>query len=89
MKETAMCELDVSTIAAMSAGPSDEGARLNITQINDRLAPVSINVAGLSALGFEPVAQVKASRFYRERDFPAICAAIARHVQSAAHPLAA
>jgi len=41
---------------------------------------VSISVAGLSTLGFEPVAQAKASRLYRECDYPAICNAIAQHV---------
>jgi putative phage-type endonuclease len=60
--------------------PTDNGARLTLGQINDRIAPVSISVAGLSVLGFEPVAQVKASRLYRECDYPAICNAIAQHV---------
>lgn len=62
----------------------DDGARLTLGQINERLSPVSINVAGLSELGFEPVAQVKASRLYRECDFPAICRAIAQHVIASA-----
>jgi len=61
----------------------DNGARLTLGQLNDRLAPVSINVAGLSTLGFDPVEQVKASRFYRECDLPAICRAISAHVLAA------
>jgi len=64
--------------------PTDSGARLSLGQINERIAPVSINVAGLAALGYEPVEQVKASRLYRESDFSAICAAIVRHVQGVA-----
>jgi len=63
--------------------PTDNGARLTLGQLNDRLAPVSINVAGLSTLGFDPVEQVKASRFYRECDLPAICKAISAHVMAA------
>lgn len=63
--------------------PADNGARLTLGQLNDRLAPVSINVAGLSTLGFDPVEQVKASRFYRECDLPAICKAISAHVLAA------
>jgi predicted phage-related endonuclease len=62
----------------------DDGARLTLGQINERLAPVSISVAGLSELGFEPAQQIKASRLYRACDLPAICRAIASHVLSAA-----
>jgi putative phage-type endonuclease len=58
----------------------ETGARLTLGQINERLAPVSISVAGLSELGFDPSEQVKASRLYRESDLPAICRAIAAHV---------
>jgi len=68
---------------------ADDGARLTLGQINERLSPVSINVAGLSELGFEPVQQIKASRLYRECDFPAICRAIAQHVIAAAQTEAA
>ena len=63
---------------------ADTGARMTLGQINERLSLVSVSVAGLQALGFEPVAQVKASRFYRECDLPAIAQAIARHVIEAA-----
>jgi predicted phage-related endonuclease len=63
---------------------ADNGARLTLGQINERLSPVSISVAGLSQLGFDPVEQVKASRFYRASDLPAIARAIARHVTAAA-----
>lgn len=59
---------------------TDTGARLTLGQINERLAPVSITVAGLAQLGFEPVEQIKASRLYRESDLPAICEAISAHV---------
>lgn len=63
--------------------PTDNGARLTLGQLNDRLAPVSINVAGLSALGFDPVEQIKSARYFRECDFPAICRAISAHVLAA------
>lgn len=62
--------------------PTDSGARLTLGQINERLSPVAVTVAGLAALGFEPVEQIKASRLYRESDFPSICAAIVRHVEA-------
>jgi hypothetical protein len=64
--------------------PADTGKRMNLTEINARLAPVSITVAGLSELGFEPVEQVKASRLYRASDLHPICAAISAHVLAVA-----
>lgn len=77
------------SVGSMGAGQSadadpDDGSRLTLGQINERLAPVSISVAGLSELGFEPAQQLKASRLYRACDLPAICRAIASHVLKAA-----
>lgn len=66
----------------------DNGARLTLGQINERLSPISVSVAGLSSLGFDPVEQVKASRLYRESEFGSICAAISAHVMSAAEQIA-
>jgi putative phage-type endonuclease len=81
------------SVGSMGAGQAadaapDDGARLTLGQINDILSPVSISVAGLSTLGFEPAAQVKASRLYRECDLPAICAAISAHVLAASEVVA-
>lgn len=61
----------------------EDGRRLTLGQINERIAPVSITVAGLSLLGYEPVEQVKASRLYRASDFRRICADISAHVLAA------
>lgn len=66
------------------AQPADTDKRINLSEINARLAPVAITVAGLSELGFEPVEQVKASRLLRESDFAAICQAISAHVLTTA-----
>jgi putative phage-type endonuclease len=63
---------------------TDNGARLTLGQINERLSPVSITVAGLSELGYEPVAVVKAARMYPASKFKAICQAISAHVLAAA-----
>ena len=67
----------------------DDGARLTLGQINERLAPISISVAGLQTLGFEPVAVVKAARMYKACDLPAICRAIADHALAAAEQIEA
>ena len=59
----------------------DTGERINLSAINEHLAPISINAAGLAALGFEPVAVVKASKLYCATDLPRIRAALVRHLQ--------
>ena len=63
---------------------TEDGETLTLGQINALLAPVSINAAGLAELGFQPVAIVKAAKLYNESDFPAICRAIAQHIQDVA-----
>jgi putative phage-type endonuclease len=63
---------------------ADDGARMTLGQINERLSPVSITVAGLSELGYEPVAVVKAARMYPASKFKAICQAISAHALAAA-----
>ena len=67
----------------------DNGARLTVGRINELLHPISVSVACLAELGFEPAEQVKASRLYRECDFPAICRAIADHALKAAEQIEA
>lgn len=74
-------------VAPMRA-PVDD-ARMNITALNAKLAPVSIDSAGLHALGFDPVDQLKASKLYRASDFDRICAAIVDHINKVRQPLAA
>lgn len=64
--------------------PTESGARLTLGQINERLAPISITVAGLSELGFDPVEQVKSSRMYRESDLGSICEALIQHLTTVA-----
>lgn len=67
----------------------DAGNRLTLGQINERLSPLSVTGEALSSFGFDPVARVKASKLYRECDFPAICAAISKHALGAAQMEAA
>ena len=68
---------------------ADDGARMNMTALNAKLAPVSIDSTGLHALGFDPVEIVKASKLYRASDFDRICAAIVDHVNKLRQPMAA
>lgn len=60
----------------------EEPATLKLGVLNERLAPVRIDAAGLSALGFDPVKVEAGAKLYRESDFPRICAALVRHIGS-------
>ena len=68
---------------------NDNGPRLTLTQINERLSPLSVTGDALAHFGFEPVERVKASKLYRACDLPAICAAISKHALAAAQMEAA
>ena len=70
--------------ALVIAEPVDTGERINLSAINEYLAPIKMDAAGLAALGFEPVAVVKASKLYRASDLAHIRAALVRHLQSLA-----
>ena len=65
--------------------PTKKSAKptLKLGQINERLAPLSITVDGLAQLGFAHAATDKSAKLYFESDFPAMCAAMAKHLQAA------
>ena len=65
-----------------ASAPSDDGARINLGAINEHLQKLKVDAAQLAALGFEPVATVKASKLYRASDLPAIRAALIAHLES-------
>lgn len=68
--------IEAANVVPLTRPAADTGARLKLGQINERLAPMSINADGLAALGFQPVAIEKAAKLYREADFPLICQAL-------------
>jgi len=59
-------------------------ATLKLGTINERLAPLTLSVDALRALGFEPVGKERAAVLYAADDFPAICAAIVDHIETIA-----
>ena len=63
---------------------ADTGERINLGQINARLAPLAITAAGLSELGFEPVETVKASKLFKASDFERICTVLVLHIRGVA-----
>ena len=62
---------------------------LRLGQINERLAPITLTADGLARLGFAPAATDKAAKLYHEHDFPAMCAALNRHITAAQQAKAA
>lgn len=62
---------------------TDNGPRLKLGDINTLIYPMSISADGLAELGFPHVATEKAAKLYRASDWPAICAALAKHLTEA------
>ena len=84
VRADAVAEIDTRSVintARRPAAPVDEGNRITLGQIKDRIAPLSIDAAGLAQLGFQHVATDKSAKLYRECDFPAMRAAMVRHLQ--------
>ena len=70
----------VVSIPSSGEDQQDDGARINLGAINEHLAPIKLDAAGLEQLGFVPVAIVKASKQYRACDLPAIRRALTKHL---------
>lgn len=68
----------------VEAKPHDDGARIKLGDINLRLSPLAVTADMLAALGFQPAGKEGAAKLYKASDFQPICAAIVRHVQTAA-----
>ena len=66
--------------AKAASAPSDNGACINLSAINEHLAPIKLDAAGLAALGFEQVATVKGAKMYRASDMMVIRAALIEHL---------
>ncbi|MRW82946.1 endonuclease [Pseudoduganella sp. FT26W] len=93
-EQARLTDLADAQVAAIQPAPAgdlfDQPATVPITpptlrlgQINERIAPLTITVDGLRALGFEPAATDRASKLYHEADFPRMCAAMVRHISAA------
>lgn len=73
---------NVVPLSRPAAPPVDTGARINLSDIKDRLHPIQITAEGLASLGFSHVATEKASKLYRAADFGLICAALVAHIEA-------
>jgi len=79
----------VTPIAAARPAAVSTPPALRLGQINERLAPIAVTADGLARLGFAPAATDKSAKLYHETSFPAMCAALIRHVTNVAQAKAA
>ena len=70
--------------AATTTPPS-----LKLGEIQRRIAPLSIDAAGLAALGFQPATTQGSAKMYAERDLPRMLAAMMQHIGAVQARLAA
>lgn len=69
------------TIAMMAKEVEDDGVRVTLGDIKTKIAPLTIDAAGLSELGFHHVGTDKSAKLYREVDVPAMLLAMMEHLQ--------
>ena len=66
----------------MAPRASAGAATLKLGEINARIAPLSIDAAGLARLGFSPAATDKSAKLYREADFGPMVDSIVAHLRT-------
>ncbi|UXZ44525.1 YqaJ viral recombinase family protein [Pseudomonas soli] len=66
-------------IAAAQQPPADDGQRIKLGDIGNRLG-FTLTADFLASLGFEAVAQERSAKLYRASDFDRICQALVRHI---------
>lgn len=64
--------------------PADTGAKITLGQINQRLSPIALSVAGLAQLGIQPAGKERAAVLYLESDVARICSALIQHLTAVA-----
>lgn len=83
---------DLKALADVKPGPApqfaqpqaDTGAKITLGQINQRLSPVALSVAGLAQLGIQPAGKDRAAVLYLESDVARICSVLIRHLTTVA-----
>ena len=73
----------MSAVVSEVMATNDNDATITIGRINAILG-FNLTAIFIGQIGFKPHAQDKNAKLYLERDFPAICAALVRHIQACA-----
>lgn len=63
---------------------ADSGAKVTLGQINQRLSPIALSVAGLAQLGIQPAGRERSAVLYLESDVARICSVLIRHLTTVA-----
>ena len=63
---------------------ADTGAKITLGQINQRLSPIALSVAGLAQIGIQPAGKDRAAVLYLESDVARICSVLIRHLTTVA-----
>lgn len=71
------------------AGAAPTPARISLSEIHTRIAPLSIGADGLATLGFKPVGTRNGQKLYNAVDFSAMCDRMSKILTGAAQRIAA
>lgn len=74
----------VASVSQPAQPQADTGAKITLGQINQRLSPIALSVAGLAQLGIQPAGKDRAAVLYLESDVARICSALIRHLTTVA-----
>lgn len=87
--ELAKRAAEVQTLADVKPEPipqpvpqkADDGAKITLGQINQRLSPITLSAAGIAQLGIQPAGKERTAVMYLESDVARICDALEAHLQ--------
>lgn len=74
----------VASVSQPAQPQADTGAKITLGQINQRLSPIALSVAGLTKLGIQPAGKDRAAVLYLESDVARICSVLIRHLTTVA-----
>jgi hypothetical protein len=80
----ALADVKPEPAPQQASQPADTGAKITLGQINQRLSPIALSVAGLAQLGIQPAGKDRAAVLYLESDVARICSVLIRHLTTVA-----
>ncbi len=80
----ALADVKPEPVPQFAPPQADAGAKITLGQINQRLSPIALSVAGLAQLGIQPAGKERAAVLYLESDIARICSVLIRHLTTVA-----